>query len=178
MINSLTITPNTKYDSLTETERAFLADSHEKAAMITGSARQLFPADNIEGVDLDPAPGRIHIQGAKDNTVLDQKLTLKDPGQKDFNIQNVENFDMKVVDRSNRQFAHMSIENDVMFDADGDGSPEKGMLCTMEDGIIGGKLSPKLQINDSMKVFVKEGGQVVTIMEETPNRIWTPDSLF
>ncbi|MHC9538948.1 MAG: hypothetical protein AB9903_05465 [Vulcanimicrobiota bacterium] len=177
MINRLTLTPNTKYDSLTESERAFMADSHEKAAMITGSARSLCPADDIEGVDLDPAPGRIHIQGAKDTTVLDQQMILKDPAQKTFDIKNVESFDMKVVDRSNGQFAHMSIESDVQFDADGDGSNEKGMLCTMEDGMV--NLSAgKMEVNSSFKVFVNEGGQAVTILEETPSRIWTPDSMI
>ncbi len=152
-----------------------MAESHEKAAMISGSARNLYPADNIEGVDLDPAPGKIHIQAAKDTTVMDQKMSLKDPDNKTFDLKNVQSFDMKVVDRKSGEFAHMSIESDVQFDADGDGKDEKGMLCAMQDGLIT-QYSKKPAITSSFMVFLNEGGQAVTILEETPTRLWTPDS--
>jgi len=177
MIQRLTLTPATQYGSLSEKEKAFMEQSHEKAAVISGMARGIYPADDIEGVDLDPAPGKIHVQASKDSMMMEQKMTLKDPDRKEFDFKNIESFKLVAVDLPSDGFTSMSIKSDVMLDVDGDGKEEKGTLCTMQEGSAG-RISGKPEVHNNFNVFINDGGQSVTIIEETPSRIWTPDSAF
>ncbi|MDQ7825793.1 MAG: hypothetical protein RDV48_23530 [Candidatus Eremiobacteraeota bacterium] len=173
MINRLTVTPDTKYSRLTEEQKDLLERSHESASMVSAIARSIYPADNVDGVDLNPEKGKIEMAGQKDSTVMMQKMSIKDPDKKTFELRNVESFEMKAVDRSSGQFSMMALQNDAAFDADGDGKKEQGMLCTLADGIVN-PYTKKPELNGRLQVFVNEGSQSVTVIEEVPSQIWTP----
>ena len=168
MVNRLTITPSTDYTHLTESQKELFHRAHDSAAMVSMAARGLYPADNVDGVDLDPAVGKIHIQGRQEYTFVDQKLEIKDPAKKEFDLKNINSFEMVAVNGLSGEFAKMTLKNGTHFDADGDGKAEKGMMCTIQGGIAD-QNSRKVEIQSATQVFFNDDIQSITILEQAPN---------
>ena len=167
--NRLTITPDTDYTSLTEDKKELWHRASEGCAMLSSAARDIYCADNAKGVDLDSTRGKIHIQTVQNMTLVEEQLVIKDPGNRQFDLKNIQSFDFVASDRFSGNFMKMSLKNDVELDTDGDGKKEKGMLCTLQDGVAK-RYTSRFQVNSDIQVFFDEKGKSITIMEAARER--------
>lgn len=168
MINKLTLTPNTNYDELSKSQKELWCRTNEATLMVSAVARVTLAADNMEGVDQDPAEGRIRIKTNENFTYMDQEMVLKDPSNKTFKLENIESFEALVMNGFTGEFAKMAISNNAEYDDNGDGKIDKGMLISIQGGVAG-SFSHKPKIQASTQVFFNNDTQSITILEEVPD---------
>jgi hypothetical protein len=166
MINKLTLTPNTKYGELSDAQKELWERAHEGASMVSGIARMTQSVDNVEG-DMDPAVGSIHFQTQQDTTYMENKMKLKDPDKKEFDLKNIQSFESTMVNGMSGEFAKMNLQNDVSADINGDGANENGMMVSILGGVA--DQSGKAQVQSATQVFFNDNGQSITILEQAPD---------
>lgn len=173
MVNKLTLTPNTNYGELSEAQKELWERAHEGASMVSGIARMTQSADNVEGADMDPAAGSIHIKSQQDFTYMDCKMKMKDPDNKEFDLKNIQSFESTMVNGMTGEFAKMALQNDVKADINEDGANENGMMVSILGGVA--DQSGKAQVQSATQVFFNDNGQSITILEQAAD---TPASKF
>lgn|GEM_PF-1164693 len=169
-VDRLTVTPDTDYTALTESQKALWVRAQGGCSAISGMARVLYGADNAEGVDLNPEPGKIRVQTVQGEEFIEEDMAIKNPENKSFELKNIESFHLKARNAFTGGFTTMSLQSDVELDIDGDGKKEKGTLCKLQEGVQD-QYTHRTCIVSDMQAFINNNAQSITLIEKAANPI-------
>lgn len=164
----LTVTPDTDYTQLSEAQKALWVRVQGGCSAISGQARLLYGADNVQGVDQNPERGRIQVKTVQGEEFIEEDMALRNPDNTAFDLKNIESFNLKAVNSFSGSYALMSLQSGVELDIDGDGKMEKGMLCTFREGSQD-RFTGRSDIVSDMQAFINDNSQSITLIENVAN---------